>query len=468
MDEMKEKKSGNAVKFIIPAAIGIALVALLVIVAVATGNLGGNPGKTLAQAVDKTFTLSGDALKETWQMDEYTDMFKDEQMHIDADIDLSGLGNIAIQFDKDQDRCGMLMGVGYYGVSILEANLYVDEEEMRLGIPEWIDYVFYVDFATYNEDIEAFIETYDIDDDLADELRVLGETLQDRDVAGDAEIDESLEEAFEQLQDALRGMCSGAEIAKTDSKKLTVNGKERNCKGYVVTIGESGTVEFFRTYKEIYQSNEAFQNYFDQIMIATAGAELEHDLVLEAFDLLADACAEAGDIQVYCYIYDGVLAQICFESGEISFEWNICGGNFPLENMDLTFAYDSEGFVIKRSGSLNGTDYEAEYQISVGDEELIFTAELDKENGVFRFEFEEDYYFSILLKGKIEKTVPGSEYAIIIDTFKVDNEEILYGDITVSNECGKIEVPEGDLRNVLKMTEDDWYDILWELSYYLY
>lgn len=468
MDEMKEKKSGNGGKFIIPAAVGIVLVLVLLIVAVATGNLGGNPGKTLAKAVNKTFTQSRDAMQETWQMDEYADMFKDEQVHVDADIDLSGLGNMAIQFDKDQDRCGMLMGIGYYGVSILEANLYVDKEEMRLGIPEWTDYVLYVDFATFNEDIEDFIETYDIDDELADELRVLGEELQNMDAADDAESDEALTEAFEELEDAMRSLCAGAEITKTDSKNLRVNGSKRSCKGYVVTIADTKTAEFFHTYKELYEDNEAFRNYFNQVMIATVGFEAEDDLILEAFDMLSEACLEAGDLQAYCYVYDGVLAQICFENGDMSLEWNICGGNFPLENMDLTFAYDSEELVIKRSGSLDGEDYEAEYQISVGGEELILTAELDKENGDFRFELEEEYYFSMLLKGKIEKTVPGSEYAIIIDTFKVDDEEILYGDIIVSNECEEIEAPEGDLRNVLKMTEDDWYDILWELSYYLY
>ena len=64
--------------------------------------------------------------------------------------------------------------------------------------------------------------------------------------------------------------------------------------------------------------------------------------------------------------------------------------------------------------------------------------------------------------------MPGSEYFITIDTFKVDGEEIFYGDITVSNECGEIEVPEGDLRNALKMTEDDWYEILYEIAYSLY
>ena len=468
MDEMKEKKSGNAVKFIIPAAVGAALALILLIVAVATGSLGKNPRKTLANAVDKTFTLSGDALKETWQVDEYADMFKDEQMHIDADIDLSGLGTMEIQVDKDKERYGMLMDIGYYGISLFEANLYMDEEEMRLGMPDAIDYVLYVDFATFDEDIETFIENYDIDDDVADELRALGEELQNMGAADDAEDAETMEEAFEQFQDALRSMCTGAKFTETGSKDLTVNDSERKCKGYVVTIADTKIAEFFSAYKEIYENNKAFRDYLNRLMTSSMGFEVDSELVLEAFDMLSDECLEVGDFQIYFYVYDGVLAQVFFEYGEMFFEWNICGGNFPLENMDLTFAYGSDEFVIKRSGSLDGADYEAEYQLSEDGEDLTLTVELDKEDGDFRVELEEDYYLSILLKGKIEKTVPGSEYEIIIDTLKVDDEERLYGNITVSNECEEIEVPEGDLRNLLKMKEDDWYDLMGELYRYFF
>ncbi|MDE7447013.1 MAG: hypothetical protein K2N15_15100 [Lachnospiraceae bacterium] len=468
MDGMKEKKSSNAVKFIIPAVVGAALALILLIVAVATGSLGKNPRKTLANAVDKTFTLSGDALQEIWQTDEYADMFKDEQMHIDADIDLSGLGTMEIQIDKDKERYGMLMDIGYYGISLFEANLYMDEEEMRLGIPEAIDYVLYVDFETFDEDIETFIENYDLNDDAADGLRALGKELQNMGAADDAEGAETMEEANEQFRDALRSMCTGAKYTETGSKNLTVNDRERKCKGYVVTIADTKIAEFLSNYKEIYESNKAFRDYLNRLMTSSMGFEVDSELVLEAFDVLSDECLEAGDFQIYFYVYDGVLAQVFFEYGEIFFEWNICGGNFPLENMDLTLAYDSDEFVIKRSGSLDGADYEAEYQLSENGEDLILTIELDKEDDDFRIELEDDYYFSMLLKGKIEKTVPGSEYEIIIDTFKVDDEERLYGNITVSNECEEIEVPEGDLRNLLKMKEDDWYDLMRELYRYFF
>ncbi len=467
MDEMNKKKSGNAAKFIIPAAVGLLLVVILVVAVLATGNLGQSPEKTLANAFENTFTQSGDAIKDAWGMDSYEDMFEDEQMHIDADLDLSGLGNVAIEFNRDHDRWGMLMGAGYYGISILEANLYMDEDEVRLGIPEWTDYVLYVDFATYDEDIEEFIDMYELEDELAEELRMLGKELQGN---GLAETDESLDEAFTQLGDAMLSMWTNAKVGKTDGKMLSVNGKERNCEGYVVTVSAEQTADFFHAYKELYESNEALRNYIDQLAISASGYAVEYEVMLEAFEELEKACAEMGNLQVYCYVYNEVLAQVSFESKEVCVEWNICGGNFPLENTDFTMKYDSEelAFVIERSGYSEGTDYQVQYRIRVDGEELVMEAKYDKDSGDFQFAMEEEDYLSLLTKGNIDRSVPGSEYFITIDTFKVDGEEIFYGDITVSNECGEIEVPEGDLRNALKMTEDDWYEILYEIAYSLY
>ena len=206
------------------------------------------------------------------------------------------------------------------------------------------------------------------------------------------------------------------------------------------------------------------------LAISASGYAVEYEVMLEAFEELEEACAEMGNLQVYCYVYNEVLAQVSLESKEVCVEWNICGGNFPLENTDFTMKYDSEelAFVIERSGYSEGTDYQVQYRIRVDGEELVMEAKYDKDSGDFQFAMEEEDYLSLLTKGNIDRSVPGSEYFITIDTFKVDGEEIFYGDITVSNECGEIEVPEGDLRNALKMTEDDWYEILYEIAYSLY
>ena len=73
----------------------------------------------------------------------------------------------------------------------------------------------YVDFATYDEDIEEFIDMYELEDELAEELRMLGKELQGN---GLAETDESLDEAFTQLGDAMLSMWTNAKWVKRTAK----------------------------------------------------------------------------------------------------------------------------------------------------------------------------------------------------------------------------------------------------------
>ena len=78
------------------------------------------------------------------------------------------------------------------------------------------------------------------------------------------------------------------------------------------------------------------------------------------------------------------------------------------------------------------------------------------------------YTLDYLMQGEIEKTVPGSELTLRIDTFEMNGTEFLAGDITFSDEVGEIAKPEGEKRNIMRMTQGDWYGILMEIAGNLY
>ena len=101
-------------------------------------------------------------------------------------------------------------------------------------------------------------------------------------------------------------------------------------------------------------------------------------------------------------------------------------------------------------------------------DEIVFKANRSKRDGDFCFELVYGYD-EILLEGGIKKNKPGSEFTIKIDALEMDGEEILRGDILFSGEYEEeIVKPEGEKVNVMELTEDDWYDILWEISENLY
>lgn len=465
-----EKKPNNALKFIIPIVVLLVLVAILAGVALATGILGGGNGKKeVTSALMTTFTESGDALKEVWNIDGYEGMFDNKQMSIDADLTVADEVGLEVQYNKDDQISGMYMDVSYLGSSMVEAVLYMDEEEVSLGLPNLIDYVFYVDRTTLEEDIQNLVDNGMIDEETAESIITLNQGSQDLSGAED-----EIEQGGQDILNAIKDIYNEAEVEKADSKTLEVNGEDQDCKGYVITITAQQLSDFFLAYKEVYEENEAFRNYVNQLVAMELGYDsveefLEYEDPAEEFQNLADEALESEyELTVYFYLYDGVVAQIYVEEDEDNYlEWNIKGGNFPLENTELILVIDGEEGTLSRSGSMEDDSYSAEYALDIAGEELYMDVEYDKSNGDFSIDIY-DYYSDCVISGNIESTIPGSELVIEIDSFELDYEEILYGDITISNECGDIEKPEGDELNVMELSMDDWYEILEEIMYSMY
>ena len=172
------------------------------------------------------------------------------------------------------------------------------------------------------------------------------------------------------------------------------------------------------------------------------------------------------------YVYRRNLAYLKAEFWEgISVEWNVYGGNFPLENMKLVMTDGYETNVYSREGSLEGSLYKAGYQMDYDGSEMEVRLEYDMEKGDLELRISAGYglyTLDYLLEGEIDRTVPGSELTLSIDTFEMNDTELLAGDITFSDEAGEITKPEGERRNIMRMTQADWYKILFEIAGNLY
>lgn len=470
VEQVVEKKSDNAIKFIIPIAVLIVLVLILVGVAAATGKLGGgNAKKKVADAITETFHRSSEKMKDSWGLDEYIDMFEDRQMSIEADLAVAGDGGLQMQYNMDDKIKSVYMDVSYWGTSIVQAVLYVDDEELSLGLPDLTDYVFFINRVTLEDDIQTLIDEGMLDEDTAEAFVTLNKETQDLEGKN-----EEIKQGAYDILNALKDIYYKAETKKADSKTLEINGENQNCKGYVTMITGQQISEFFLAYKEVYEENEAFCDYFNQLAASETGYISVEEFLADVnpadeFQNLADEAAESkDDYEIYFYLNEGVVAQIYCEIDEDNYlEWNIKGGNFPLENTEIVFVADGNENTFVRSGSIEDGVYRADYAFDILDEELNFEVEYNKNSGDIAVEIY-DYYSDLTFNGNIDRSIPGSELKIEIDSVEMDQEEILYGDITISNECGEIEKPEGEKLDVMELTEDDWYDIIEEIIYGMY
>ncbi len=468
------KKSGGTVKIIIPAAVLVILVALLVGVALATGVIGSKK-KAIMKAVTYTFSQSAEAVGDVWEMKDYEGMFENGQMTMLADLNFGREVGFELEMESDQETCGGYLDIKFYGMSALEADYYADKEEFMLWVPGISDYIFYIDRSTMEEDLRAWAEEYDMDEFLADYAQTLNEDTQDASL-----FEEGMLEAGAGVAAAAKDLFDQTQVSRAQNKKLEVNGRKRSCDGYIVTITGKQFADFVLKYLDVYENNEAFKSYMDTALaynlgFTDSGEFLEYYDVAEVFEELAKEAEECGPFTLEFYLYKKALAQIYFDAGDGEYiQWDIMGGSFPLENMNLEVYTGYTTYNLTRSGSHNSKNdsYEAEYKL-VSDEysnyEIMrFGLEYDKKKGDFNFELAADYN-ELAIKGDIEKVKKGSELTINIDSLKINGEEALSGEINLTNECGEIEKPkEGEKLNVLRLTEDEWYDILWEMSENLY
>ncbi|MCM1134330.1 MAG: hypothetical protein NC400_02035 [Clostridium sp.] len=466
---MEEKKQ---FKIWIPAAVLAALILALVGIAAAAGLFGGKK-RLLINAVGNVVSQSLDAIGEVWGLNEYEDLFADGQLSMEANFQIGNGVEASMDISKDGDISGAAVDVGYSGSSLFQADLYIDKEEILLGAPKLTDTVFYVDRTNLEEDIEWLIEEYGLEADVADALKSLNEESRK-----DSNMHKELGEAMRRLVGAFSETYDKTKVEKIASKSLEVDGEERSCKGYSLTITTEQIQELSALVREFYGSNEAFQLYVDGMLSAFYGYSSQEEF-LETYnpdELLADFENEIGEqgrqVTMTFYVYRKNLAKLLADLGDgITAEWNVYGGNFPLENTEIILTDGDEIRAYSRNGSRENAIYKAEYRMESDEDKTQLKLEYDTEKGGFNMEMSTDYglyTLDYLLEGELDKAAPGSKLTVSIDTLEMNDTELLSGDITFSDEVGEIKKPEGEKRNVLRMERKDWYGLLLEISGNLY
>lgn len=460
--EEPEKKSSN--KVIIGVIAGAAILFLVMVLVLVFGGLFKDDKQTIVKALQDTFTESGNYISEAWGLEQYEGMFEEGIYTVDAQLDLPDGINMDVVVQKNEEACSIYVDGGIAGSSMTGIQMYVDEAEAVIALPGILEDIFTVNRATLEDDIQNMVDLEMLSQEDADELIALNEGTE-----GEA-VDK---EAYEKLQAEVIQSCvtfwDECEVKKGSSKQLTVNDKEVSSKGYVVTVTGENLAKLAENLKENYQENEAV---LKAVMDASAGMAVgsyELDTIYDDLDTMIEDCRELEeDVTVEFYLYDGKVAQIYLNSVESNYmEWNIEGGNFPLENTSIVVG-DEDGVIyeLKRTGTDSGK-YRARYEMGDGNETFAIDLKYSGKNGNFSVEFTEDmhgYEESLLyMKGSLQKT-DQSTITISIDSLDIEEETILSGDIVMENICDTIERPQGRERELLLLTEDEWYEILYEVA----
>ena len=452
------KKKNSAVKVVVVLAI-IAVVLLIAIIAIFLLGAFGGKKKVVSDALSATFKESGDYLSEVWQAEQYKDMFKDEKMTMNMEIDAQSV-NLDVTMQQNKEVSSTYMEAGMAGTTLIEMEAYGDGEVIMVSIPNMLDYVFTVEMETAADDIMNLADVGILDEETAESL---SEALKSGDNSGSAISEEATKQFKKDLLAAVKKFYKSTEVKNGDSKKLTYDGKARSCKGYVLV----GTVGDFAVFCEdlmnAVEDNAEIVDYFESALSTGSNNYDIDDEFEDLRDIIEDLDEDdkEEEFEIEFYLYDGKVAQIYMEVDKDAIEWNFEGGAFPMENMSLYVDIDGDPYLdIIREGSMDDGEYSAAYTIidEFGDE-FTLEAFYATEDGDFEVEVLEDGDSLAYMGGYIEKT-DKSTIEMGIDSIEVEGDEIGSADIVIENNCDKIKKPKGEELYILTLSKSEWEDLI--------
>lgn len=363
----KKKKTGLLI------GVGVAVVAVIALVAVFAGGLFSNPKKQVEAAfvksaaayaqVEKALNLPDTA---QWQREQNISQYLTLALKdINSDLigyDLSALSGLEVLLSASYN------GGDRYAAFDLTAN-WAEEELLSLSMTASDPYLWFnspqltgnTHYGVNTETLGADLTAMTGDDSMKDvsfNLFDLVDTVLER-------VDQ--EKLEQDITAANKTLWEEAQVKKTGAKTLDLNGTETKTTAFRVTFPQEAlegyadalvevmsAMSYYDLYEELYRSMGMPQDQIDEIMDALE--ELDPYGVLA--DDLKDAIGEAGDLELEVCLSGGYVSALLHE-GEIdgtdlALALYLGGGEAYVDDLSLELEVDGVKLTVKSTGDHGG------------------------------------------------------------------------------------------------------------------
>ena len=442
---------------------------------------------------------------------------------------LTGGGlRISSRNDVSNKKSDANVGVVYNGMDVVNLDLYYGDHTLMAAIPE----------------LSEKVLTMDLGDGLADRIKnspAMSRLLDENGISADAaaayltEVTALAEENaaaggntldLPALMDRYREGCKAQEnfkaaltVEKTDKSTVTVNGQEKECRGYSVLVSKAALIDFLRTSSDFFLQDDALKNqYLRQLeltvklnglmggSVPATAEELQADAYEEAkaaADQMIQALdASLTDIQMTVYLdKDGVLTSVLGSTvinggitgsdgdsqtvpTEVAFEAVFEGGAYPLQNLtgQLTIGSgdDAMALYLVKQGVYDDKKLtcDASLDLVSGSDDsapsvsILYSGSYITESGDYHISLEAvengSQLFKISASGIVSQLEKGTSIQADIDSLEIstaDSSLIFSGNYYFKPLSGEIAPLEGTPMDVLAATEEDWYSLIMEGAY---
>ncbi len=494
-NEPKKKGKGGLIAVIIIAI--VLIIALFAAVGILVSGMFASP----KSKVSKGFANMMEEIKEyqnpvmeTIKMDQLQEAMAENGTTIDMSVNASvadSIGSFGVDcvmnVDRKSKEMDMNLAFSIMNYALFSTQFATDNESMYLSAPELFE-------GNLKFPVEGFAEKFN-DSELA---YLLGMEVPEEyeitlfDEGEDAaSIGQGLEEYFgeefmQTITDDVAAIAKAVKVEKYDeTKKVDINGKKVECKGYLVSVAEE---EINQYYADILK--ELTFGKFSDAVIATnlpdmaAYGYTEEDLRSEWEDMMEELTIELdGDLEVIVYLdrknrivsmeAKEIPLLICDEEFNTDFEINFLGEERTLDSIEAELKVDSgstvTSFFLERVAEITKEERNDSWEISMipeldSDEGLTFyfTNNWNIEDKEFYVDCGiasvDDFEMELEIEGCISEYEAGKSctYEFEDITLYEGSEPIvmLSGELTQSELQEKIEIPT-DAWDILDASESE-------------
>lgn len=355
--------------------------------------------------------------------------------------------------------------------ALLGLQVYADETQLMLALPELFQSVLSVNYAGDNllERICAspLFALLELDEA---EFRELLQSLNTEDSAEmTAEFTKAIEKMAEEIEQSAKEFYRTRTVSKTETKELTVGGKNVKAKGYVMTFDKEALSEFLKAYMD------AVLCAMEQMEQVGAGAVTVNGSREEIAAALEELKGELSDLEYTIYTYKKRVAEIEVKtriSGQklvCTVELDAAGSSF--DNMTVSVRYETEDvdvdFKLTHETENTKEGYTSKWVAKVNGVKISLRTAYDKVRGDLDMVLNLAGEIEGRLSGEISELDRGNKLVFAVQELSLTE----YGETTtlpIDAELGlavlseEVTAPEGTPKDLLTMTEEDLNAVVME------
>lgn len=483
-------------------AVAGGVVAAVVVIGGAT-MLFSSPKATVAKGFQKTWKA---VCQEETGLDAYLGMnsigkmIKDgsssQKLTGNASVSLWGaqLGDadVSIQFDREKNnKAYVTAGASYSGMDLGTVSVYMDKKSIYAASPEFLDGSFYLNL----KDVEKKLNDSDYLEELWDDQRIF---LQE---GMSSDVDAFMTEVQRVVKKDVKSLYKNMNVKKSGKETFSIDGKDKKCQGYDVTISEDDlkkiVEDIANTYLDEYGATGTFMpsDYtYDECL---EQSERDVDEMRQEIKKYTSMIKDDLNFQVYVgpkgrvvsvkiekkKLSAAAVAEVTSMQvgGTASVEVNLLGGKNPMDDMsvkgEVKFG-DGTSASLELSRELKDTktdiDDTIELALAAGSAygsnrtNIELNGQVDKRNGQWEISLRSPILNTTFsADGTFENVKKGKSFSVSLENINLGSYSSEYGilDLEMTYEVAPLkgsisnDLPQKTIYDILDMSEDDWTEI---------